>query len=1183
MKKIFKAIVCLAVGAMCVFGQNAEVKAMKKDREVLNFNTGWLYSPTDYTNAFLQNFDDSGFENVCIPHANTVLTKHKGGEESFLKQIASYRFVSWYRRHFTLGEEYKGKVVRVEFEGVANVCDVYVNGEKVKEHKGAYTSFSCDVTDYIKLGEDNVIAVRCDSTKRSDVPPEGGNVDYCLFGGIVRNVNMIVTDEVYVKDVFVTSEVSKERAVVKAEVTLSQDAEFRLTLTDADGKDVAHGTDEVTIENPHLWSIDDPYLYTARVEAIKDGEVRDTYLVKIGLRWFEFVNDGLKLNGEVVKIMGINRHEQWPWQGRAVPDKLQKRDADMIKETGFNAVRCSHYPQSPAFLDRCDEIGLIVFEEAPGWQHIGNEQWQELYKENIREMIVRDRNHPSIFSWGVRVNESNDSDKFYKETNELARSLDATRPTHGARRQDTYQSSTYYEDIYTAHYTYPQNPVHTPFLVTEHSWDCWTNGYGYSWATDEEALAFTKDFADKVNYYYGNENCAGGFAWSMFDYNNEVNYTRTNHVFYSGMYDIFRLPKMAANLYISQKDPAKYGGNIYIANYWDDDSKPLTVKEVSGDIAQGNNLGGGVVTGDKFSVTVMSNCETVELYVNGEKVDKEPARLYTNLPHPFFVFEDIKYEEGAVTAIGYIDGKEAARYTQRTPEKAHKLILTPDYDTIVADGTDMTQVTVTLTDKNGTRIPSGNIAVKLTLRGAGEFIGEENIELEGGRCAFIVKSKYLQTGEICCEATADGIESGKCTIEAVNYQEENNVPFSFEKGDVRAIEVKEYNDTNKVFEYSNGWQYVAQSDCYQGDNHYSDIEGESVVVKFVGSMIEWYGSTNSNHGIASFAIDGGEEIFIDCYSETRKDNYLLYSVDNLEYGEHTLCVRVTGKKNVKAKGCYINADRVKVTDNSNFHLAGNEELIYENDWVKHGGTWMLTNGTYTQKDSSGDRFAVCEKKKFEDGRIECEISIPTKEGAGVGIIGRYINDKNFYLAELKKTDSNLTWAIWLNENNAWTSLVSGTFDNILLGESVRMRFDMNKTKMTLSIQDANGAWRILGSCNDLSLNEGYVGIRTHSSTASFGKVVFAEKINCRYEIKEVKTEGNVIKSIVIENTTGETKEGDCVTVACYRDDVLLKCEQIKADEADEVEIEIEGNRVKIFVWENMNAVSRAYEMKNESE
>lgn len=749
-------------------------------REVLNFNSRWLYAPLDYPDSYLKDFDDSNFEKVCVPHANKVLEHHKGEEHrSFLEDIASYRFVSCYRRHFTLGEEYSGKKIRVEFEAVATVAEVFVNGEFAMEHRGAYTPFTVDITDYIKFGEDNVIAVKVDSTKRTDVPPEGGKVDYCIFGGIVRNVNMIITDKIYVKDVFVTMpEVTKDMATVKADVTFSEEAEAYVSIWDADGNIVSEGKDTLKVEKPHLWSVADPYLYTIRIEARQNGETKDTYETKIGIRWFKFVDDGMELNGEVIKIMGINRHEQWPWQGRAIPDKLQIRDADMIKQTGFNAVRCSHYPQTKSFLNRCDEIGLIVFEEAPGWQHIGDSEWQEIYKENIREMILRDRNHPSIFSWGVRVNESDDNDALYEETNRLAREIDPTRPTHGTRRQDSYDHSKYYEDIYTAHYIYPENPIHTPFLVTEHSWDCWSNGYGFAWASDEQALAYTKDFADKVNYYFGNDKCAGGFAWSMFDYDNEVNYTKTNNVFYSGLYDIFRLPKMAANLYISQKDPEKYGANIYIANYWDDDCKPLTVNSVSGDIAQGGEAGGSATEGDAFSVTVMSNCERVELYINGEKVDKEAVRQYKNLPHPFFVFDNVTYEKGEVTAVGYIGGIEAARYTQKTPMEAYELVLTPDYDTLVADGTDMTQVTITLVDKNGTRLPTDEREVKISVLGEGEFIGEEKIKLEGGRCAFIIKSRYLTTGKVKCYVESEGIKSGECEINVKEYIEENNVPFS---------------------------------------------------------------------------------------------------------------------------------------------------------------------------------------------------------------------------------------------------------------------------------------------------------------------------------------------------------------------------------------------------------------------
>ena len=743
-------------------------------REIINFNKGWLYKNEDVKEGCTKTLDDSTFEKVTVPHANTILKHHKGEEgRSFLKDIEDYRFISCYRKHFTLGKEYENKRVRIRFEAVAIVAEVFVNGQYIGEHKGAYTPFEFDITDYIAFGEDNVVAVRCDSTRHKDVPPEGYQVDYCVFGGIVRNVSLIVTDRAYIEDVTVTTPyVTKERATVRVAVKLSEESDYLVSIFDCNGNLVATGKDEIEIENPSLWGIDSPYLYTLKVETEKDD-----FETKIGIRSFEFKDSGMMLNGEIIKIMGINRHEQWPWIGRAVPDKLQRRDADMIKETGFNAVRCSHYPQAPSFLDRCDEIGLIVFEEAPGWQHVGDDSWRAIYKENIREMIERDKNHPSIFSWGVRVNESNDCDELYEETNRMSRELDPTRPTHGTRRQDSYEGSNYLEDIYTAHYIYPENPIHKPFLVTEHSWDCWMNGYGFPWATDEQALAQTKDFADKVNYYFGNPNCAGGFAWSMFDYYNEVNYKRSDNVFYSGLYDIFRLPKMAAHLYISQKNPEKCGANVYIANYWDDDSKPITVKSVTVDIAQMNNvedcltpsvssadssLGEGADAG--FSVTVMSNCEKVELYINGRKSGIEPVRQYTSLPHPFFVFENVQFEEGEVTAVGYIGGKEAARYTQKTPGKAVKLSLVPDYDTITADGCDMTQITIWALDEKGTRVPLADNEVEITVSDKGRFIGEEKIKLEGGRSAFIVQSKEGTEGDIVCRVTADNLEGAECTV-----------------------------------------------------------------------------------------------------------------------------------------------------------------------------------------------------------------------------------------------------------------------------------------------------------------------------------------------------------------------------------------------------------------------------------
>lgn len=740
-----------------------ETEMERMARDVINFNTGWLYSPNDYKNAASPEFDDSGFEEAALPHANTLLTGHKG--PGFDGQIESYRFVSWYRRHFSLGGEYSGKRVFLEFEGVATVAEVYVNGGKVCTHKGAYTGFKADITDFLRDGG-NVLAVRVDSERQPGIPPEGGAVDYCLFGGIVRDVRMIVTASAYIEDVFITTpglltESGKADALISVKNCF--DTEKLLTVTsavlDAGGNTIAEMSEEKTvrpagtaefravsgeISSPKLWTIQDPYLYTVRTTLSYGGEVIDSVVSRLGFRSVSFRDDGLYLNGEKVKIVGVNRHEQWPWIGRAVPDRQQRADADLIKDTGFNAVRCSHYPQAPSFLERCDEIGLMVFEEAPGWQFIGGGEWQEIYKENIREMILRDRNHPSVLSWGTRVNESFDCDGLYTGTNRIAKELDPTRPTHGVRRMESYEDSNFLEneDIFCANYTYPDFPCHRPFIITEHSMD-WFSGHGFPGASDSDALLFTNSFAEAVNYYFGNDLCLGGFAWSMFDYNNEVNYTDTDNLFYSGLYNIFRIPKMASYFYRSQKNPEDVA-TVYIANYR--------------------------TQGSPTDVTVYSNCEEAELFAGIKSLGRIKPDVYPYLPHPVFVFQDVP-AEGDLRAVGYIGGKKAAEHTVKVPREAVEIILKPQFSTLTADGSDFTSVEIYAVDQNGTVVPYADNRVKISLSGPGKFIGEDEISLEGGGAAFLAQSLYNRPGKLTAKAFADGLKSGECEISVESFTE----------------------------------------------------------------------------------------------------------------------------------------------------------------------------------------------------------------------------------------------------------------------------------------------------------------------------------------------------------------------------------------------------------------------------
>lgn len=714
-------------------------------RKEKNFNTGWLYAPINDDNGYRTDLCEEAFLPVCVPHANKRLETYKG--EDFQGQIDSYRFVSWYRRHFALDSAYGDKKIYVAFEGVATIADVYVNGQFVGNHKGAYTEFTFDITDYVRTdGQDNVIAVRVDSTRQTEVPPEGGDVDYCLFGGIVRNVRMIVTEKMHMKDITVSTPGISQgggQAHVKALVVNGTETEKNIVvetvIKDTDGAVVATGRRELTIkkgetaaceidteevEDVKLWSVDRPYLYTAEIRLKCGNTYTDAVSERFGFRWFAFTDrdneSAFYLNGRKLTLRGINRHEQWPWIGRAVNDSHQSSDADLIKKTGINAVRCSHYPQSSAFLKRCDEIGLLVFEEAPGWQYVGGEAWRDVYIKNIEEMIARDKNHPSIISWGVRVNESFDCHDLYEETNRLARNLDSTRPTHGVRRMESYEDSEFQEDIFCVNYQYPVCPRKRPFIITEHSMD-WFGGDGCPGAADAKACAFIKSFGDAMDYYYGNPFCAGGFGWSMFDYNNEVNYTKTGHVFYSGLYDMFRYEKPVSYLYRAQKD-IEDETVLYIANYWQKDSTD--------------------------EIMVLSNCDEVELFVNGRTVGRLAPNTYKNIPHPAFTFSNVEYEEGQLRAVGYVDGREVATHVRNTPGTACKLAVTAEYNTLIADGSDFTQVIVELTDDYGTVLPYDRSEVAISVSDVGTLIGQEEMKLEGGHIGFMVQSKYNRTGII---------------------------------------------------------------------------------------------------------------------------------------------------------------------------------------------------------------------------------------------------------------------------------------------------------------------------------------------------------------------------------------------------------------------------------------------------
>ncbi|MBN1128571.1 MAG: DUF4982 domain-containing protein [Chitinispirillaceae bacterium] len=722
---------------------NAETEknvSKNPSRVIIDFNAGWLFSPKDIAHGETVGLDDSSFEAVCLPHANKTV-KHNGFD------TAEYAFVSWYRKHFALAKKHAGRRFVIEFQAVSKAAEVYVNGHRAGGHKGAYTPFSLDITEKLNIGGDNVIAVRVDSRQRKDIPPEGLNVDYMIFGGIVRNVFLHVLDPLHVEWVYVTRDAMRPQcAAVKIRV-VNKNRVFKecIVITeviDSAGAVVATARSNRSIPEDscgvlsfvtepltglRLWHPDHPYLYTARTRVVENDSVRDVHLQKFGIRsvCFSKTDGAFSINGERLKLRGLNRHETFPFIGRAAADRLQRKDADIIKyELGCNTVRSSHYPQSPAFLDRCDEIGLLVLEEIPGWMFVSERpEWRNIVLENVEEMIVRDRNHPSIISFGVRVNQSADFHDLYVKTNRLARELDPTRPTHGVRVLGHGSYREFLEDIWTYNYSIPAGtPRIMPWLTTE----C-VGHYRTTRSWDNEQLLVGQMLAHAAAHdsAAANPNVAGILGWCAFDYNSPYRYADRG-VCYHGVSDIFRFPKHAAWLYRCQADPVLYGPMVYIAHYW---QKPLKPNKVY----------------------VASNCEKVELFVNNRSQGLRFPKRFRSLPHPLFVWNAVTFKPGELKAIGYIGDSAVAVSVRRTPGAPVRLTMTPD-DTVLVQGGDMTRVVINAVDAFGQVVPRTNSIVTISVDGAGDFLGESPIALEDGKTAFFVKTGSDRTGAINCRA-----------------------------------------------------------------------------------------------------------------------------------------------------------------------------------------------------------------------------------------------------------------------------------------------------------------------------------------------------------------------------------------------------------------------------------------------
>jgi beta-galactosidase len=707
-----------------------------------DFNRDWLFGGQYVSGSEAPGYSDSGFTTVVTPHTVTPLSWGNWNPSEWEQQ--------WiYRKHFEHAAVAGGRVF-VDFQGVMTTATVYLGGVQVAKHQGGYLPFSVELTPHLAAG-DNVLAVVVDATWQQ-VPPDGkaggpGYVDYLQPGGIYRDVALRVVPEVFLSDVFAkpinalssspgveiqatidAASVPKGPLKVTAEVldgaTPIGSAATTVSLTEV-GATVATFTVS-SLSGITLWSPATPKLYDIRTTITGRDLQPHTVLITTGFREAKFQADGFYLNGQRLEIFGINRHQLFPYTGMAAPERLQRRDAELIAtELNCNMVRCSHYPQSPYFLDACDELGLMVWEEPPGWRYMGDSAFQALVLQNVHDMIIRDRNRPSVIVWGTRLNETNNYPGLYAQARRLAYTLDGSRPTSGAM----YTQSTTgwaedvfgYDDYHSSGGEATLDPpvAGVPYLVTE-AVGAIDGAPLYRWIDTEATLATQAQMHAQVhNIAQSDPAYAGLLGWAGIDYASYNGGDRVwNAVKWPGVLDTFRVPKPGAAFYRSQIDPA-IRPVILPVFFWD-----------FGPSSPPAGPGPGTM--------IATNCDHVELSVGGAyfATGTPDTTDYASLAYPP-VFVDLtvagltellgSLDQSLLPELridGYVGGQLVGSVSMSADPARDQLSLVIEDATIEAGGNDMTRMTFRALDAYGNQRPYPSGDVTLTLTGPATLIGD---------------------------------------------------------------------------------------------------------------------------------------------------------------------------------------------------------------------------------------------------------------------------------------------------------------------------------------------------------------------------------------------------------------------------------------------------------------------------
>ena len=564
-------------------------------------NFAWEFIP-DYKPSYLESLP-KGMVEVDLPHNAVDAPSSYIDESSYQKKVT-------YAKTF----DYKGKnaYAYLRFDGVMVQFDLYLNKANLGHFISGYLPVKVDVSAYLKQGKNELVVV-VDGSEDPNIPPFGGEVDYLTGCGIYRPIYLETHQGPYLSDIFV-----KASAKGEVQISYSQVGEGKPTFQLYDGNELVVNGQETSFQlaKPHLWSVNDPHLYTL-IGKIGEEEKKVTF----GFRDVTFNEEGFFLNGEKLFLRGLNRHQLYPYVYGAMPEYFQRDDAHILKyELGLNVVRCSHYPQSEYFMDECDKIGLLVLDEIPGWQHIGKENaWRDNLLDFTGRMIIKERNHPSLIAYGLRIDESQDDHELYSAIQKKKAELDPTRLSLGVRN---FKESECLEDIYAYNDFTCRDLTHgiddisswsgakgKAKLVSESNGHMYpTTSYDETDRLIEHALRHARVLDDAM----GQKGLSGAISWCAFDYMTHDHFGSRDHICHHGVMDHFRFPKPAAYFFASQ-----------------DDSKPMVYLASS---LQSSDYNEALLP----SGVVFTNADEVEVYMGEERIGTflPDRQHYPNLKHP---------------------------------------------------------------------------------------------------------------------------------------------------------------------------------------------------------------------------------------------------------------------------------------------------------------------------------------------------------------------------------------------------------------------------------------------------------------------------------------------------------------------------------------------------------------------